>query len=55
MEFNGLIVFECSAVLTTESKQTQNSVLFQMLVHVKHNIETIPKRFGIVSQLFWAY
>jgi len=33
-------------------KQFQNNVLFQTLLHVKQNTETIPKRFGIVSELF---
>jgi len=37
------------------AKQIQNSVLFQMLVLVKQNTETIPKCFGIVSELFWAH
>ena len=27
-------------------------VLFQTLLHVKQNAETIPKRFGIVLELF---
>jgi len=47
------------AALTTETKQCktipkqiQNNVLFQALLHVKQNIETIPKRFGIVLELF---
>ena len=47
------------AALTTETKQRktipkqiQNNVLFQTLLHVKQNAETIPKRFGIVLELF---
>ena len=47
------------AALTTETKQRktipkqiQNNVLFQTLLHVKQNDETIPKRFGIVLELF---
>ena len=50
------------AALTSETKQPktipkqiQNNVLFQTLLHVKQNTETIPKRFGIVSELFWAH
>ena len=39
----------------TIPKQIQNSVLFQMLLHVKQNTKTIPKRFGVVSELFWAH
>ena len=34
------------------AKQFQNNVLFQRLLHVKQNTETIPKRFGIVLELF---
>jgi len=30
----------------------QNNVLFQALLHVKQNTEIIPKRFGIVLELF---
>jgi len=30
----------------------QNNVLFQTLLHVKQNTETIPKRLGIVLELF---
>ena len=45
--------------LTTETKknakQFQNNVLFQALLHVKQNTETIPKRFGIVLELFQAH
>jgi len=47
------------AALTTETKQhktipkqIQNNVLFQALLHAKQNTETIPKRFGIVLELF---
>ena len=47
------------AALTTETKQRktipkqiQNNVLFQALLHVKQNTETIPKRFAIVLELF---
>ena len=47
------------AALTAETKQRkaipkqiQNSVLFQAVLHVKQNAETIPKRFGIVLELF---
>ena len=36
----------------TIPKQIQNNVLFQTVLHVKQNTETIPKRFGIVSELF---
>jgi len=50
------------AALTTEirqrktiPKQIQNNVLFQTLLHVKQNAETIPKRFGIVLELFQAH
>ena len=48
-----------NAALTSETKQSktipkqiQNNVLLQTLLHVKQNTETIPKRFGIVSELF---
>ena len=37
------------------AKQIQNNALFQALLHVKQNTETIPKRFGIVSELFQAH
>ena len=36
----------------TIPKQIQNNVLFQTLLHVKQNAETIRKRFGIVLELF---
>jgi len=36
----------------TIPKQIQNIVLFQALLHVKQNTETILKRFGIVLELF---
>jgi len=39
----------------TIPKQIQNIVLFQALLHVKQNTETILKRFGVVSELFQAH
>jgi len=36
----------------TNSKQSQNDVLFQTLLHVKQNTETIPRRFRFVLDLF---
>jgi len=52
----------CKAALTTETKQCktipkqiQNNVLFQALLHAEQNIETIPKPFGIVLELFQAH
>jgi len=36
----------------TKPEQIQNNVLFQTLFHVKQNTATIPKRFGIVLELF---
>ena len=34
------------------TKQIQNNVSFQTLLHVKQNTETISRRFGIVLELF---
>jgi len=39
----------------TNLKQIQNNVLFQTLLHVKENAETIPKRFGIVLEFLQAH
>ena len=52
--FNGALTSETKQRKTIP-KQIQNNVLFQTLLHVKQNTETIPKRFGIVSELFWAH
>jgi len=48
-------LLECLCLLSSSynwNKTTQNNVLFQTLLHVKQNTETIPKRFGIVLELF---